>query len=124
MGPWAKASLFGSGLERVRARLLTALHLGQAKPGSRAPSIRRMAAQTHLDPKTIHRAYRRLAQEGLLDTRRGSGTFYSEAHVKRVHKPLASSLLETVERCRVEANHLGVDSEVFLRFLELFMGRG
>ena len=124
MGPRANASVFGSGLERVRARLLTALHLGQAKPGSRAPSIRRMAALTQLDPKTIHRAYRSLAHEGLLDTRPGSGTFYSEPHVNSVHKPLASSLLETVERCRVEANHLGVDSDIFLRFLELFMGRG
>ena len=50
MGPLANASVFGSGLERVRARLLTALHLGQAKPGSRAPSIRRMAA---LEPTTV-----------------------------------------------------------------------
>lgn len=112
-----------SGVEQVRARLLTALHLGQHKPGDRAPSIRRMAVLAGLNHKTVHRAYVQFAKEGLLDMRWGSGTFFSESRLQTPsHNPLVGALLEVVERCRVEADHLGVAPDVFLRFLGLIMG--
>jgi len=121
MGPNIKSPL-ANGLEQVRGRLLTGLHVGQYKPGERAPSIRRMAALTHLNQKTVHRAYRNLAEEGLLEVRWGSGTFFSDSRNKTTHKPLPISLLEAVERCRVEADHLGIVPEVYLRFLRFVMG--
>ena len=122
MGPRIKSSPLANGLEQVRGRLLTGLHVGHYKPGDRAPSIRRMAALTHLNQKTIHRAYRHLAEEGLLEVKWGSGTFFTETRSKTTHKPLPISLLESVERCRVEADHLGVDPDVYLRFLRFCMG--
>lgn len=123
MGPRIGTRESAGGVEKVRARLLTGLHLGQYKPGERAPSIRRMADLTRLNRKTVHRAYGRLAEEGLLDMRWGSGTFFSPSERRApMQDPLASSLVEAVERCRVEADHLGVESEVFLRFLGLIMG--
>lgn len=123
MGPRVNPRESVSGVEQVRARLLTALHLGQSKPGDRAPSIRRMAALTRLNHKTVHRAYSRLAEEGLLDVKWGSGTFFSETRRPATNNdPLPSSLLEAVERYRVEANHLGIAADVFLRFLGLTVG--
>ncbi len=123
MGPRITPRESASAVEQVRARLLTALHLGQHKPGDRAPSIRRMATLTGLNRKTVHRAYRQLAGEGLLGVKWGSGTFFSEARpAAAAHNPLAGALLEAVERCRVEADHLGVASDVFLRFLGLIIG--
>jgi hypothetical protein len=82
-----------------------------------------MAGLTRLNHKTVHRAYSQLAKEGLLDVKWGSGTFFSEAQRSQTaNDPLPGSLLEAVERCRVEANHLGVAPDVFLRFLELTVG--
>jgi hypothetical protein len=81
-----------------------------------------MADLTGLNHKTVHRAYRHLAEEGLLEVRWGSGTFFSESRKTTAHKPLPSSLLDAVERCRIEADHLGVAPDVFLSVLDMLMG--
>ena len=82
MGPRATPPRVANCLEQVRARLLTGLHLGRFKPGDRAPSIRRMAALTHFNPKTVQRAYRQLTADGLLDAKWGSGTFFCDSRSK------------------------------------------
>lgn len=124
MGPRIKLSTLTNGLEQVRGRLLAGLHVGQYKPGERAPSIRRMATLTDLNQKTIHRAYRKLANEGVLEVKWGSGTFFRESGDAVPHRPLPISLLESVERCRVEADHLGIHADVYLRLLKYCMGGG
>jgi hypothetical protein len=83
-----------------------------------------MAALTHLNQKTVHRAYRHLAEEGLLEVKWGSGTFFRESRNEATHRPLPIALLESVERCRVEADHLGIDPDLYLRFLRFSMGQG
>ena len=55
---------------RIAARLLA--------PGDRLPSIRRFAATMGVSPSTVVEAYDRLAAEGLIRARRGSG-FYVAA---------------------------------------------
>jgi DNA-binding transcriptional regulator YhcF (GntR family) len=122
MGPRLKPQEMPGAVDQVRTRLLTGLHFGHYRPGDRAPSIRRMAALTHLNHKTVHRAYRLLADEGLLDVRWGSGTFFRESRPSKSHTPSPGSLLDAVARCRVEADHLGVSSGVFMHFLESFIG--
>ncbi len=122
MGPRIESLPFANSLEQVRGRLLMGLHVGQYQPGDRAPSIRRMAALTQLNQKTVHRAYRHLAEEGLLAVKWGSGTFFREPRDEATHRPLPIALLESVERCRVEADHLGIEPDVYLRFLRFSLG--
>lgn len=47
---------------------------GEIMPGDRLPAVRRMARQWSCTPGTVNRAYRELAEEGLVSGRRGSGT--------------------------------------------------
>ncbi len=106
------------GVERVRAEFLTAIHFGQLKPGDRVPSVRRLAQQIGLNRKTIHRAYRILAREGLLELRPGSGTFLTEQ--VGTGGPTVGALLVALNRCRVEAGSLGVDPGHFARVAEIY----
>jgi hypothetical protein len=106
-----------SGLERVRHELLTALHFGKLNPGDRAPSVRRLADMTGMNRKTIHRAYTRLASEGFLDLRPGSGTYIAES------APV-NDLLGAVGRCRATARDLGLDASVFSSFLDIYLSEG
>ncbi|HEY9236445.1 MAG TPA: winged helix-turn-helix domain-containing protein, partial [Phenylobacterium sp.] len=53
--------------ERIAARTL--------QPGAKAPSIRAFAAAAGVSKSTVVEAYDRLAAEGVLEARRGSG-FY------------------------------------------------
>jgi len=47
---------------------------GDLPPGARLPSIRETARQWRCTPGTVSRAYRQLADEGLIDGHRGGGT--------------------------------------------------
>jgi DNA-binding transcriptional regulator YhcF (GntR family) len=109
-------------VERVRQRLLTALHFGRLTPGDRAPSVRRLAELIGLNRKTVHRAYARLAEEGMIDLRPGSGTFISET--LEPDSALITDLLNAAESCGATARSLGLPPDRFTAFLEIFLGQG
>jgi len=112
-----------SGIERVRHELLMAMHFGKLTPGDRAPSVRRLALRTGMNRKTVHRAYTRLAREGLLDVKPGSGTFISAVTQRRGAAP-PQDLLAAARRCRAVARELGLAPQLFATFLDVYMGRG
>ena len=60
--------------ERVIAMMLD----GILKPGEALPSVRQVAAEYQLNPITVSRAYQELADEGLVEKRRGLGMFVTE----------------------------------------------
>lgn len=60
--------------ERVVAMMLD----GLLKPGEALPSVRQVAAEYRLNPITVSRAYQELADEGLVEKRRGLGMFVTE----------------------------------------------
>ena len=45
------------------------------RPGEVVPSVRQLAKDLRVNPATVSKAYRRLAESGLLEVRRGEGTF-------------------------------------------------
>lgn len=52
-----------------------AVSVGVLKPGESLPATRTLAAQLKLNPNTVQHAYRTLAQEGVIEMRRGLGAF-------------------------------------------------
>ena len=60
--------------ERVIAMMLD----GVLKPGDALPSVRQVAAEYQLNPITVSRAYQELADEALVEKRRGLGMFVTE----------------------------------------------
>ena len=73
--------------ERVVAMLLD----GVLKPGDALPSVRQVAAEYQLNPITVSRAYQELADDQLVEKRRGLGMYVTEG---------APSRLKTSERDR------------------------
>ena len=60
--------------ERVVAMMLD----GVLKPGDALPSVRQVAAEYQLNPITVSRAYQELADEQLVEKRRGLGMYVTE----------------------------------------------
>jgi DNA-binding transcriptional regulator YhcF (GntR family) len=60
--------------EQVRAQLARQVQAGELVPGSKLPSVRRLAADLGLAVNTVARAYRELEQAGLVATRGRNGT--------------------------------------------------
>ena len=52
-----------------------AMTVGILKPGEALPAAKVLARQLKLNPNTVQHAYRTLAQEKLVETRRGIGVF-------------------------------------------------
>lgn len=50
----------------------------EIKAGEKLPSVRDMALQYSVNPNTIQRTYSELEREGILETRRGQGTFVTQ----------------------------------------------
>lgn len=66
--------------ERVVAMMLD----GVLKPGDALPSVRQVAADYQLNPITVSRAYQELADEALVEKRRGLGMFVTEEASKKL----------------------------------------
>jgi GntR family transcriptional regulator len=73
-----------------RARLL-----GTVEPGEALPSVRQLAAELGVNPNTVKQAYQQLEREGVVETRRGQGTFLSDARPSQAER---RQLLEGVAR--------------------------
>jgi len=94
--------------EQVRLQVA----LGKLKPNDRLPAIRELADRTGLDPGTVARAYRELEREGVIATRRGSGSFVSSAvQADRVAEQQRRRLSLAVEKSIVEALGMGFSVE-------------
>lgn len=66
--------------ERVIAMMLD----GVLKPGDALPSVRQVAADYQLNPITVSRAYQELADEALVEKRRGLGMYVTEEASKKL----------------------------------------
>jgi GntR family transcriptional regulator len=51
---------------------------GALRPGEAVSSVRDLAREQRVNPNTVAKAYQRLVEAGLLETRRGEGTFVAE----------------------------------------------
>jgi len=63
---------------QVVQQVRQAVRLGILRPGDQLPTVKEVVAQLTLNPNTVLRAYRQLDLEGIVEGRRGVGTFVSE----------------------------------------------
>ena len=90
-----------------------ALVVGTLQPEDPVPSVRELASELVVNPRTVSQAYRELEREGVLYVRRGQGTFVaSDIHPdRREQRALARGV---AKRALLEArrNGLGVEDLV------------
>lgn len=65
--------------EQIRSQIANLVSVGTLRPGDRLPPVRQLAADLGLAVGTVNRAYRELEAEGLVTTRRRTGTHITEA---------------------------------------------
>jgi GntR family transcriptional regulator len=68
---------------------------GALAPGAAVPSVRELAHELGVNPMTVSKAYQKLAEAGVLEVRRGEGTFV----------PANPPLLARGERARAVREH-------------------
>ncbi|MFT4197167.1 MAG: GntR family transcriptional regulator [Pseudoxanthomonas sp.] len=63
---------------QLKDKVIAMMLDGQLRPGDALPSVRQVAADYQLNPITVSRAYQELADEGVVEKRRGLGMFVTE----------------------------------------------
>src|SRR5271155_691298 len=78
------------------------LRLGVLRPGDQLPSVRAVVEQVAINPNTVHRAYRELELQGLVEGQAGRGTFVrgSLPGPSAQHEELRRGLVEWFEEAR------------------------
>lgn len=87
-----------------------AVRLGILHPGDQLPTVKEVVEQLTINPNTVLRAYRELDLEGLVEGRRGVGTFVATGQPPLPPddvRTLRSSLRRWVDRARAA----GLDDE-------------
>ncbi|AKN71473.1 MULTISPECIES: GntR family transcriptional regulator [Streptomyces] len=78
-----------------------ALRMGLLRPGDRLPTAREVVEATAINPNTVLKAYRELEREGLVEARRGLGTFVRRSlGTAPADSPLRRELQEWADRAR------------------------
>ena len=80
------------------------------------PSARELAVELRVNPNTVQRAYRELERDGVVQARRGSGTFVSESALPSERRKLVD---EMARRFVTEAYAAGVTPTELVRALQL-----
>ena len=92
--------------ERVIAMMLD----GMLKPGDALPSVRQVAAEYQLNPITVSRAYQELADDQLVEKRRGLGMYVTEGATTRLKTSERDRFLtEEWPQVRERIERLGLD---------------
>lgn len=60
---------------QIAAQVKQAMRMGLLGPGDQLPTAREVVQSTTVNPNTVLKAYRELEHEGLVEGRRGMGTF-------------------------------------------------
>jgi GntR family transcriptional regulator len=78
-----------------------ALRLGLLQPGDKLPTAREVVEATAINPNTVLKAYRELEREGLVEARRGLGTFVRRTlGTAPADSPLRAELEDWARRAR------------------------
>ena len=80
--------------------------LGSLREGEQLPSVREVAEQLTVNPNTVAKAYQNLERDGVVDTRKGVGTFVMDGDLDISDRERRGVVGEMIERALVEADHL------------------
>ena len=90
---------------------------GAVAPGDRLPTVRELAAEMVLNPNTVARAYQDLEREGVVETRRGQGTFACAPSLRLGPAERTQIVAALLDQALLEARHLGLSTEEVVALL-------
>ena len=69
---------------QLKDAVIAMMRDGERKPGDALPSVRQVAAEYQLNPITVSRAYQELADDQLVEKRRGLGMYVTDGAAARL----------------------------------------
>jgi GntR family transcriptional regulator len=96
---------------------------GKQGSGEKLPSVREMAVQMGVNPNTIQRTYSELERIGIVESRRGQGTFVAGNH--QMQDELAGKMqTEVIDAFISKMKELGVGKNELVSLLKKYLEEG
>ena len=101
-----------------------AIRLGILQPGDQLPTVKDVVGSLAINPNTVLKAYRELDLEGLVEGRRGVGTFVA-SDVTSLPRDDVAELRSALEAWVARARKTGLDDETLSGlFVDVLRPRG
>ena len=96
-----------------------AIATGRLRVGEQLPTVRQLAVELRVNANTVAKVYAELERTGILETRRGVGTFVSARQFAISHREEHEKHLdELVDRFLEEAGAMGFSTDEVLEQLQ------
>ena len=96
-----------------------AIATGKLRSGEQLPTVRQLAVELRVNSNTVAKVYAELERSGVLETRRGVGTFVSARHFAASHRDEHEKhLTELIDRFLEEAGAMGFSLDDLLDQLQ------
>jgi GntR family transcriptional regulator len=106
---------------QIADRIVQQFVRGELNPGEKLPSVREMAIQAGVNPNTIQRTYGELERLGVVETKRGQGTFMTEQNEMKqllradIQKEMIEVFIENMRSIGLDDNEIHDSVHQFLK---------
>ncbi|MEH7380691.1 GntR family transcriptional regulator [Bacillus sp. JJ1533] len=94
---------------------------GVLHPDEKLLSVRELSSTLLVNPNTVSKAYQELERQGIIETRRGKGTFVSGQLPNKVDEEKVEEIKQSLKLLLVEASYLGINKETFVEWVENYV---
>lgn len=114
LNPGSGLPLYRQMVQQLRERIGS----GQLREGEKLPSVRELSAELSINPLTASKAYQLLERDGLIEFRRGQGTFVAKARKPFSAAERLALIQPALDQVVSEARHLGLSEEELQQLLK------
>ncbi len=109
---------------QIAADIKDQIRTGDLAPGDELPSVRELADSLDVNLHTVHRAYQKLREQGVVRMRLGQRARIAPLRETPPDKEAVDSELSgRLQELITDAFHLGLSRADFLRLVKEFLGR-
>jgi len=102
---------------QIMDEIRRAIVVGKLKPEDPLPSVRDLASELVINPRTVSQAYQELEREDVVYVKRGQGTFVAPS-TKRNSRERQNLARAVAKRTLIEARRSGLDVEELIATLK------
>lgn len=102
---------------QIKDQILFNIASGTLSSGERLPSVRELSTSLRINPNTVIQAYRELERDGVVQTRKGQGSFIREGGAGMGTQRAADLLRDELKKIVSLAGQFGLEREEIKKLL-------
>jgi len=91
------------------------------RPNDKLMSVRELASALLINPNTVSKAYQELERQSIIETRRGKGTFVTEALSGQGNEQKIKEIRESLKLLVMESSYIGVSRDTLVQWIDGYL---